>query len=104
MFRITKEKLKKLSEIEEWGSSEIEEVMKNCIEDPIYIWGGKDEKEAFNYLKESGYKWASGVELEKYDPGLTWGYPVVIFLENGKQISYVPVEFGRDTDIEPSLD
>ena len=104
MFTLTEEKLRKLSKIEEWDDSELKELIKNFAEDPIYVWGGKDEKEAFGYLNEKGYKWALGVKLERYDPGLTWGYPIVIFLEKGKQISYVPVDFGKDAIEEPTLD
>ena len=103
MFRLTEEKLRKLEEIEGWDNSETKWLMERWIEDPIYVWGGKDEKEAFDYLNEKGYKWPCGVELEKYNPGWTWGYPVVIFIEEGGVISYVPVDFGRDTDEEPSL-
>ena len=104
MFRLTEEKLKKFIEIEDWDSSEVEKLMKHCIEEPIYVWGGKDEKEVFDYFKEKGYTWGCGMKLEKVNPGLTWGYPVVFFVEEGGALSYNPVDFGRDTDEEPSLD
>lgn len=103
MFRLTEDKIKKFAEIEEWNDSQLKELKKDWAEDPIYVWGGKDEKEVFNSLKEKGYKWSDGLEPDKFDPGSTWGYPVVIFVENGKHISYTPVDFGRDTDEEPIL-
>ena len=104
MFRLTEEKLKKLAEIEGWGDFYVNGIKERWIEDPIYVWGGKDEKEVFDYLKEKGYKWSDGIEIERFDPGWTWGYPVVMFLEKGGLVSYTPVEFGEDAYKEPSLD
>lgn len=105
MFRVTEERLKKLKELEGWNDSDLEELKKTWIEDPIYVWGGKDEEEAKAYLKAEEYIWSEGDKnIDSFDPGWTWGYPVVLFLEKGKRVSYTPVEFGRETDEEPSLD
>ena len=104
MFRLTEEKVKKLAEIEEWDNSELKNAQETWIEDPIYVWGGRDEKEVKNYLKEKGYKWSDGLDIDKFDPGWTWGYPIVMFIEKGELVSYTPVDFGGDTDEEPFLD
>lgn len=104
MFRLNEEKLKKLCELEEWDVSQLEEYKKNWIEDPIYVWGGKDEKIVKEEFREKGYKWEDGVDLDDFDPGWTWGYPVVIFVEKGGLLSYSPVDLGRETEEEPSLD
>ena len=104
MVILTKEKFDKLAEIEGWIPESIAEESKKWIEDPIYVWGGHDEKVAMNYLKQKGYKWEGGKELESFSPGWTWGYPAVLFIETGGFISYSPVEYGSETDEEPSFD
>lgn len=104
MFRLTEDKIKKFAEIEGWDYNQLKELKKDWAKDPIYVWGGKDEKEVFDYLKEKGYRWSDGLEIDKFDPGWIWGYPVVLFMENEKIVSYAaPVEFGRNTDEDPTL-
>ena len=101
MVRLDKDQLKVLKELEGWDDEVFEELQKNWMEDPVYIWGGKDETEAKEEFRKKGYRWETDKDLDQFDPGWTWGYPVVVFIEKGGILSYTPVDYGRDTDTEP---
>lgn len=104
MIILTEEKFNKLKEIEGFKDSEVEIFKATWQDDPIYVWGGRDEDEAYDLLRKQGYKWEDGKELEKFSPGWTWGYPAIIFRQKGNILSYSPLDFGRETDEEPNLD
>ena len=104
MIKLTLEKFNKLSKLEGFDEFPTEEFQEDWEEDPIYVWSSKDAKMIKAELKEKGYRWEAGGDLDSFDPSYTWDYPVIYFLGKGKRLSYAPVMFGRDTEKEPSLD